>query len=515
MRKQLGKYLIEAELGRGGMGVVYRAHQPSLERTVAIKLLSSDLIGDPDGVRRFRLEARAIARLNHPNIVQVFDIEEEENLIYLVMEFVDGESLDGLISKQILPESRCLKIVADIADALHFAHEKGIVHRDVKPENVFLTKDGYAKVLDFGLARQLSASPEEAGNGSPTAALTGEGAVLGTVAYMSPEQARGLPADHRSDQFSLGIVLYEMLAASRPFQRDTAAETLTAIIREEPEPLETAPAPVRMIVERCLSKEPVGRYESTRDLARDLGTWRQRLEAGTAGFPAAGAGAPRKLAPSPKKRLFAGVAALAAVLLAAAGVRLVPRLWSPRPAGGSPPIRSVAVLPFENLGHDPSQDYFVDGMHDALITDLAKLGVLRVTSRSSVMPYKGKPKSMKEIAHELGVDALIEGSVLRAGNKVRITAQLILGASDEHVWAENYDRNVEDVLGLLTDVSRAIAGEIRKKVADGAGPALPPAAVAPKVRKPTRPTRASDARRLDDKRQRQRKKQSRQPGNWF
>jgi TolB-like protein/Tfp pilus assembly protein PilF len=486
----LGPYEILASLGAGGMGEVYRARDTRLGRDVAVKVLPEGVSNDPHALARFEGEARAIAALSHPNILALYDVGEASGVHFAVSELLEGETLRDVISRGALPIRGALEISEQIARGLAAAHEKGLVHRDVKPENVFITKDGDAKLLDFGLARRETHLSDSADTHAATdVVLTQEGAIVGTVAYMSPEQASGRPVDFHSDQFSLGIVLYEMLAGLRPFRRNTAAETLTAIIREEPEPLDTgassASVPVRLIVERCLSKEPKGRYESTRDLARDLGTWRERIVTGTAGAPAPETGTLPEPAPARRKWRLAGVATFAVAVLVGAGVLLLPRLRSPAPAtGGSAPIETLAVLPFENLMHDPSQDFFVDGMHDALITEVAKLGVLRVTSRSSVMPYKGKPKSMKEIAKELGVDALIEGSVLRAGNKVRITAQLIRGATDEHVWAESYDRDLEDVLRLLSDVSRAIANEVRAKVAGGGGPVLPPPAATPRRVRP-------------------------------
>ncbi|HQP86453.1 MAG TPA: serine/threonine-protein kinase [Thermoanaerobaculia bacterium] len=277
MRKQLGKYLIEAELGRGGMGVVYRAHQPSLERTVAIKLLSSDLIGDPDGVRRFRLEAKSVAKLNHPNIVQVYDIEEEENLIYLVMEFVDGESLDSLISKEVLTESRCLKIVAEIADALHYAHEKGIVHRDVKPANVLMTSEGRVKVADFGLAYLID---REGGT-------TRTGFLVGSPNYMSPEQAMGQKVDRRSDVYALGVVLFRMLTGRVPFVAESSHAVLFMQVQQEP------PDPrdmnkgislvTRGLVLKALNKKPEARFQTMAELRDAALRQAAALSAGMAG----------------------------------------------------------------------------------------------------------------------------------------------------------------------------------------------------------------------------------------
>ena len=277
MRKQLGKYLIEAELGRGGMGVVYRAHQPSLDRTVAIKLLSSDLIGDPDGVRRFRLEAKSVAKLNHPNITQVYDIEEEENLIYLVMEYVDGESLDGLITKSVLTESRCLKIVADIADALHFAHEKGIVHRDVKPANVLMTSDGRVKVADFGLAYLID---REGGT-------TRTGFLVGSPNYMSPEQATGQKIDRRSDIYSLGVVLFRMLTGRVPFVAESSHAVLFMQVGQEPpDPRElnkSISLVTRGLVLKALNKKPEARFQTMAEFRDALLRQAAALGAGVAG----------------------------------------------------------------------------------------------------------------------------------------------------------------------------------------------------------------------------------------
>jgi len=277
MRKQLGKYLIEAELGRGGMGVVYRAHQSSLDRTVAIKVLSSDLIGDPDGVRRFRLEAKSVAKLNHPNITQVYDIEEEENLIYLVMEYVDGESLDGLITKTVLSESRCLKIVADIADALHFAHEKGIVHRDVKPANVLMTSDGRVKVADFGLAYLID---REGGT-------TRTGFLVGSPNYMSPEQATGQKIDRRSDIYSLGVVLFRMLTGRVPFVAESSHAVLFMQVGQEPpDPRElnkSISLVTRGLVLKALNKKPESRFQTMAEFRDALLRQAAALSAGMAG----------------------------------------------------------------------------------------------------------------------------------------------------------------------------------------------------------------------------------------
>ena len=477
---RLGPYEILALLGAGGMGEVYAARDTRLDRDVAVKVLSAEVASDPERIARFKREAKAVAALNHPNIVTLYDVEETGVTRFLVMERISGRPLSELIEPEGLPLGRILEVAIPIAEELAAAHEKGVVHRDLKPGNVMVTDQGRVKVLDFGLAKLRAPSPVSVDTEAGTETLTQEGLVFGTVPYMAPEQLRGERVDARADIFSFGSILYELASGRRPFRGTSAADLAAAILREEPPPLgklkRELPPSFTRIVQRCLEKDPRRRLQSAVDLHQELQAIAEELRSG----PAGAASTPQMPAPAPKRWRRPAAATGAVLLLVAAAAIVILLLWKSRPGPSGPsPIKSVAVLPFENLGHDPSQDYFVDGMHDALITDLAKLGVLRVTSRSSVMRYKGKPKSMREVAQELGVDAVIEGSVLRAGSKVRITAQLILGATDEHVWAENYDRNLEDVLRLLTDVSRAIAGEVRTRVAGGGGPALPPPAVTP------------------------------------
>ena len=315
---RLGPYEVLAPLGAGGMGEVFRARDTRLGRDVAIKVLPDHFAGDPKALRRFETEAKAVAALSHPNILSLFDVGETNGTRYAVTELLEGEPLRALVLRGPVPVKRALEIAREVAEGLAAAHEKGIVHRDVKPENVFLTRDGHAKVLDFGLARHETTFRAEEDSHSPTlSALTEAGAVVGTVAYMSPEQARGLPVDHRSDQFSLGTVLYEMLAGKRAFRGETPADTLTAIIRDEPEPLEAlAPAtsvPVRVLVERLLAKEPAERYDSTRDLARDLEIWGQRGGERSSASGAATAGADARVLRASRGRrvLLAAVAGLA------------------------------------------------------------------------------------------------------------------------------------------------------------------------------------------------------------
>jgi Tol biopolymer transport system component len=344
---RLGPYEIVAPIGAGGMGEVYRARDTRLGRDVAIKVLPDDVASDPKTLARFESEARAVAALSHPNILALFDVGEAGTVRYVVTELLEGETLRVALRQGAQPVRRTLEVGQQVAEGLAAAHGKGIVHRDVKPENIFVTTDGHAKLLDFGLARQSALTSDAGLASAPTAAaLTDRGVIAGTVAYMSPEQASGRSVDHRSDQFSLGIVLFEMLAGTRPFAGATVAETLTAIIREEPAALPTGgsgvAAPVRWIVERLLAKEPGGRYDSTRDLARDLGTLRLHLSEATAsGSSGAGVAAPRVS----RSRLVArAVAALGIVAVAVVAGALL-ALWAAPGRGGA----VVAAPTFQRL----------------------------------------------------------------------------------------------------------------------------------------------------------------------
>lgn len=442
----LGQYEITEKLGGGGMGEVYKARDLKLGRDVAIKILKAER--SPGGVRlaRFEKEARAASALNHPNIVTVYDIGQQDGIAYIVMEYVDGETLRDRLARGPLSNEELVRYLTQISEGLAKAHQAGIVHRDLKPENVILTQDGYPKILDFGLAKLLPPDQDkDQDQGSEMATLerhgTAPGTILGTVGYMSPEQAKGESVDFRSDQFSYGAIAYEMATGRRAFQRSTAVQTLNAIIEDEPEPMGSirsdVPSKVEAVVRRCLAKAPAARYDSTADIAAEL----RREESS----PRAGRG-PR--------------VALAALALIALG--LLAAFWAgllrPEPTSR---IESIAVLPFENLSGDPGQEYFADGMTEELIADLAKIQALKVISRTTAMQYKNAKKPLPEIARELGVDAVIEGSALKVADRVRITAQLIRGDTDQHLWAESYDRELKDVLGLQSEVARTIANEVR------------------------------------------------------
>jgi serine/threonine protein kinase/tetratricopeptide (TPR) repeat protein len=446
---RLGPYEILGPLGAGGMGEIYRARDPRLKREIAIKVLPEAAASDADRLRRLEREARAASALNHPSIITVYDIGEQEGTFFIAMEHVEGQTLRQALDEGPLPAEKIVPLAIQIGEALAKAHAAGIVHRDLKPENVMVTSDGFPKILDFGLAKVEHPVADADSDIATVTKATRVGAILGTAPYMSPEQAAGRPVDHRSDQFAFGSMLYEMATGKRPFKKDTVPQTLAAVIQDDPKPIRklnyALPVEFSAVVERCLAKDPAERYESTADLVGELKAvpeapsfWRAH-----------------------RRMLWVAAGALVALLGAALAPQLL-GLWDhlSRRAGPAS-IESIAVLPLRNLSGDPEQEYFVDGMTETLITSLAKIGALKVISRSSVMRYKGTDKALPEIARELGVDAVVEGSAMRVGNKVRVMAQLIDPKTEQALWAGSYERDLEDVLLLQSELTQAIAGELR------------------------------------------------------
>ena len=443
------------------MGVVYRARDPRLGREVAIKVLQGGAVENPERLARFEREAQAASALNHPNILTIHDVGSQDGGPYLVTELLEGESLRELLDRGPLATNRALEIATQIARGLAAAHERGLVHRDLKPANLFLTRDGVVKILDFGLAKLKDPLGGNLSEASTMAAETADGVLLGTFGYMAPEQLRGEPADARADLFAFGCVLYELLFGRRAFQRDSAVETMSATLQEEPPELIDSGVSIEPQVERvlrhCLEKRAEDRFQSTQDLVFDLETAQESSTARPVGSDVR--------VQQPQEAGHRGrVALLGAALvfvLAIVGVWVFGVLRPDGASEQSEQIDSLAVLPLTNLSGDPEQEYFADGMTEALIAELAKLRELKVISRTSVMQYKGAQQPLPEIARALGVRGIVEGSVMQDADKIRITVQLIDGASDSNLWAESYTRDARDVLSLQSEVARGIASEIQ------------------------------------------------------
>jgi serine/threonine-protein kinase len=450
----IGTYRVEGLIGAGGMGEVYRAVDTKFNRPVAIKFLSGDL-ADSGARRRFQREAQTTSSLNHPHILTVYDVGEFEGRQYLVSEFVDGGTLREWAQRERRSWRQILELMVGVADGLAAAHQAGILHRDIKPENILITKSGYAKLADFGLAKlQESASAIDDVTRTATEHRTRPGGIIGTVAYMSPEQASGRPLDARSDIFSFGVVVYELLAGRRPFTGASDLDVLHAVVHSAVESLPSeVPRALRGVVEKALEKDPADRYQSTRDLVVDL----RRLTR-----QSADAAAPRVARRTTTWKWAAATGT--AVMAVAVGTWLTMfggLRTRPAPSSDGPQIRTIAVLPLRNISSDPDQEYFADGMTEALTTSLAQIHALQVTSRTSIMRYKGSPKSLREIGKELGVDTVVEGSVQRSAGRIRITAQLIQASTDKNLWASEYDRDLADELKLESEVARAIAQAIQ------------------------------------------------------
>jgi len=455
--RTLGHYHVVEKIGAGGMGEVYRAHDERLDRDVAIKVIHEAVAQDPERLRRFEREAKAVARLAHPNILEIWDFGSENGVSYAVTELLEGETLRELISKEGLTAGKAVEHARVIADGLAAAHDKGIIHRDIKPENVFLTLDGRIKILDFGLAK-LMLPEQDSSAESPTATLdTAPGSLIGTVAYMAPEQVQGQPADHRSDIFSLGVVVYEMLAGHRPFGGSTTVETAAAILKEDPEAIATAspnvPASLAAVVLKCLEKRPEDRFSSAHDLSLTLGA----VESTAPAAPLA----ERTLI----SRRWPHVLAIVVAVVIALFVVLPPEglfEWLAEQPGDPVPPR-IVILPFENLG-SPDDEFFADGITEEITARMASVKGLQVISRTSAVQYAGSDKTIKEMGKELGVGYVLEGSVRWArgegASRIRITPQLIRVEDDTHLWAETYDRVIDDVFDVQSEIAKNVTDHL-------------------------------------------------------
>jgi serine/threonine protein kinase/Flp pilus assembly protein TadD len=447
---RFGAYEIIAFIGAGGMGEVWKARDTRLERDVALKVLPAEVLTDEHARARLLREARLASKLNHPHVCTIHEVGEAEGRAYIAMELVEGQSLSARLSEGALPTEEVLRYGQQIADALSHAHERRIVHRDLKSANVVITPAGWAKVLDFGLAKRLSGEELEGAATLTQVSLTAPETLTGTLAYMAPEQLRGRPADVRSDIWALGVVLYEMATGQRPFQGKTGFELSSAILNETPALPPTVPGELGAVIERCLAKEPGQRYQRASEVNTALGAIRSGKSVSWATWR-------YRLARRPWLALVGAAVVLVAVLFGLNVAGLRGRLLS---GGKTLKFNSLAVLPLENLSGDKEQDYFADGMTEELITNLAKVSALKVVSRTSVMQYKGTKKSLPQIAKELNVKAVIEGSVVREGGRVRVTAQLIQASTDKHLWADHYERDLTSILGLQSEIAGTIADKV-------------------------------------------------------
>ncbi len=458
--QMLSQYRLVERAGEGGMGVVWRAVDTRLDRDVALKILAPDVAGNPELLERFRREAKAIAALNHPNIVTIHEVDEHDGIPFIAMELLAGRPLSQSIPECGLPLERFFDLAVPLADALQTAHARGITHRDLKPANIMVSPEGRPKILDFGLAKLKHPAAEGRPGVSRADTITRQGRILGTMPYMSPEQARGDEIDHRSDIFSLGIIYYEMATGRRPFRGETAADLVSSILRDSPEPITgVSPAlPRRLdgILTRCLEKDPARRYQTASDLRAELAGAHVEVSSGTARL-----GPPRRPA-----RTWGRAAALLAILAGALVVLYSARARpGPAPAAAARPVSadSVAVMPFVNLSAGENE-YFADGMTEELINALARVEGLRVPGRTSVYALKDAGLTVGEIGQRLGVSTILEGSVRIADDRMRVTAQLINVADEFQIWSETYDRTMEDIFAIQEGISRAIVENLRVRL---------------------------------------------------
>jgi serine/threonine protein kinase/tetratricopeptide (TPR) repeat protein len=438
----ISHYKILEKLGEGGMGVVYKAHDVRLRRDVAMKLLPADVAQDADRRDRFYIEARAASALNHPNVATIYEIDEFEGEHFIAMEYIKGTTLRDRIASAKLMAHEALDLATQIAGGLYAAHQQGVVHRDIKPENILITASGLVKIMDFGLAKLASGTR-----------LTIAGTTMGTLAYMSPEQFRGEDVDQRSDIWSFGVVLYEMFTQTCPFKGDSAPAMMFEITNKEAPRLTElrtdVPPGLEAIVAKTLAKNPADRYQHLGELISDL----ELVKRG--GVPTV-----TFMRTAVKRSKTRWIIAAAIVVLAAVGIFL----FLPPPPPASANTKTIAELPFNNMSGNPEDEYFSDGMTEDILTHLGKISELKVISRTTMMQYKGTKKSMRDIGKELNAGVVLEGSVRRAGDQVRITAQLIDAGSDAHLWAEMYDKEFKQVFAIQSEVAQKIAAALEAKL---------------------------------------------------
>ena len=484
---RLGRYEIRSKIGAGGMGEVYLAFDAKLDRKVALKILPADVAAHQDRMKRFVQEAKSASALNHPNIITIYEIEQIDSVNFIATEFIDGETLRQRLKNGPLKLGEVLDVAAQIASALSTAHAAGIVHRDIKPENIMLRRDGIVKVLDFGLAKLTErVSPDSVDTEAPTSLKTDPGTVLGTAVYMSPEQARGLEVDARTDIFSFGVLIYEMIARRLPFEGSNTNEIVASILSDkEPSPLaryaREVPAELERIVSKALRKDREQRYQTARDLLIDLHSLKDRLQfeaelersaptetraskAAMNGdvrqaFTQAGKTSTDKFPAATKRYATPALALLLLVTLTA--IAYFYFRSRDKSIGGRPEISSIAILPFVNVNANADTEYLSNGLADSLINSLSQTSKLRVIARSSVFSYKGKEVDPQTIARELNVEGIVTGRITQRGDNLSISVELTDARDKSHVWGEQYNRPVSDLLAVQEEISREISNQLR------------------------------------------------------
>ena len=463
--KMIGHFKVLKRVGAGGMGEVYLASDITVGRSAALKILPSYLTNDTDRLKRFQQEARVVAGLNHPNIVTVYEVGVNDSVQYIASELIEGETLRQCLARGRMPLDEAVEVAIQVANALAAAHQAGVVHRDIKPENIMLRPDGYAKVLDFGIAKLAEREAPSAMEGQQTLLLadTNLGAIVGSVRYISPEQARHAAGriDRRTDIWSLGAMLYEMVTGHAPFTGDTPSEIIAAMLTTEPPPVSSyrkqVPHELQHIVTKALRKNPDERYQNAKEVLDALKALRHNLE-----FAA-------ELKRSAATRLWLGRARSPTVVgLTLLGTVLAAPCffyWVGKPTNNIVPEKSIAVLPFEYLSNDKQNCFFADGVQDEILSDLAKVADWKVVSRTSVMQYKsGAARNMREIGQQLGVANVVEGSVERFGTHVHISAQLIDARRDHRAWGQTYDRELSDIFAIQSEIAKSIADQLQAKL---------------------------------------------------
>ena len=441
--KTILHYKILEKLGEGGMGVVYKAEDIKLKREVAIKFLPRHIVASDEERERFKIEAQAAAALNHPNIATIHAIEEVDDEMFIVMEYIEGQELKDIVGAGLKPAptlafAEIINYASQIASGLQAAHEKDVTHRDIKSANIMITDKGQVKIMDFGLAKVRGG-----------AQVTKLGTTLGTAAYMSPEQAQGMATDHRTDIWAFGVVLYEMLTGKMPFPGDYEQAVIYAILHEEPEFSEEIPPNLQQLLPKALAKDPQERYQNVGEVLADLESFDTGQTSGVATPVGAG------LKPAPTKRLGILLGGIAILILLAALVYFFKR---------SQPIDSIAVLPFVNSKNDPDIEYLSDGITETLITKLSQLPQLRVMARNTVFRFKGKDMTAQQVGEELNVRAVLTGAIVQRGNALRLNAELVDVSDGAQIWGEQYNRTMDDIFAVQDAISEQISASLRLKL---------------------------------------------------